>query len=860
MAPPSLFNLLPFCLPVRLASSNTSQSAAIPFVKINFSRLFQQCSQLQNTAAVRRAHARMITIGFIPTIFVANCLIHAYIRCMVLDNARKVFDELSHRDIISWNAVISGYTQNGLMREAQTLFNAMPDRDAVSWNSMMSGYLGNGNLNDSAVVFSAMMKIGTERPDRTTIAVILKLISALEECGSGIQVHVIAVKAGLDSDVVAGSALVDMYAKCRSLGDALRFFGEMPQKNSVTWSAVIGGCARNDRFRDALRMFVNMQREGIETSQSSYASIFRSCAGLPCLEAGKQLHGHALKSNFISDVVVGTAALDMYAKCHSLRDAVEIFRRLPNRSLQTFNAMLVGFLRNDRGIEALNLFMFMNNISHIIADEISFSAALSACAEHKAHSQGMQIHCLALKSPHGLNVCVMNAVLDMYGKCGDVISSRRVFEGLDDKDEVSWNALITALEQNGLYKETLAQFNQMVSWGLDPDDFTYGSVLKACTALQSPGFGMAIHDKIIKSGLGSDSFVGSGLIDLYCKCGMLEDAEAIHRRIESVTTVSWNSIISGFSLQNESEEAQKLFSQMLGMGLQPDNFTYATILDTCANLAVIGLGRQLHAQILKQELHEDVFISSTLVDMYAKCGNMQDSLLIFEKMSKRDFVSWNAVICGFANHGLVLESLSMFESMKAENVTPSHATFVAVLRACGHAGLVDEGRRYFESMHGCYNLEPHLEHYSCMVDLIGRCEGVHEALGVINGIPYEADAVIWRALLSACQIQGNAEVAELALKEILVLEPDDSSACILLSNIYAKAGRWDEVSRMRKMMRSGGLKKEPGCSWIEVENKMHAFIAGDHAHPSSDHMFNILDSLVGEMILTTYEIDELVST
>ncbi|KAJ0989674.1 hypothetical protein J5N97_008030 [Dioscorea zingiberensis] len=227
---------------------------------------------------------------------------------------------------------------------------------------------------------------------------------------------------------------------------------------------------------------------------------------------------------------------------------------------------------------------------------------------------------------------------------------------------------------------------------------------------------------------------------------------------------------------------------MINLGLKPDNFTFATILDACANLATIELGRQIHAQIIKEKLQKDVFILSSLVDMYAKCGNMQDSLLMFNKMALRDHVSWNALICGYSLHG-----------------------------------LVDVGEQYFNTMTDHYKLQPQLEHYSCMVDLIGRTRGVHEALEFISKMPLEADDVIWRTLLSTCKIQ--------------------------------EVGRWTDVSKLRKMMRQSGLKKEPGCSWIEVKNEMHAFLVGDKAHPRSEEIYARLDELIGEMKWIEYQPD-----
>ncbi|RZC43655.1 hypothetical protein C5167_036608 [Papaver somniferum] len=630
------------------------------------------------------------------------------------------------------------------------------------------------------------------RPDHTTFSVILKSCSFSENLDLGIQMHCLIVQMGFDCDVVTGSALLDMYAKCKRLTDANCVFREMPLRNWVSWSAMVAGCVHNDQLLDSLELFKEMQREGIGVSQSTYASILRSCAGLSSLSLGSQMHAHTLKNNFGTDAIVGTATLDMYAKCNNLRDA-------------------------------------------------------------------LRMHGLAVKSGFDSNVCVENAMLDMYGKCKSLAEARRVFDMLERRDLVSWNAIIAAYEQNGNEEETLLLFFRMIRSGMEPDQFTYGSVLKACAAWEAPNRGMEIHDRVIKSGLGSDMFVGSSLIDMYCKCGMIEEAKKLHERMGKQTVVSWNTMISGFSLQKQNENAQKLFSQMLDIELTPDKFTYATVLDTCANMATIGLGKQIHAQIIKNELQKDVYISSTLIDMYSKCGNMEDSLLMFDKMHERDFVSWNAMICACAQHGHAEEAINVFENMKLENIKPSSASFVAVLRACGYMGCFEEGSRYFQSMVDDYGLEPQLEHYSCMVDIIGRSGRVKEALKMINEMPFGADVVVWRTLLSVCKIHGDVEVAKLAASSIMQLDPQDSAAYILLSNVYAEAGLWSEVSKMRKIMRERGMKKEPGCSWIEVKSKVHPFLVGDKSHPECVEIYNRLDTLVKEMKWVGYNPDKYLS-
>ncbi|KAL2896148.1 hypothetical protein RDABS01_037932 [Bienertia sinuspersici] len=526
-----------------------------------------------------------------------------------------------------------------------------------------------------------------------------------------------------------------------------------------------------------------MQRQGVKVSQSTFASVFRSCAGLSALRLGRQLHAHALKTDFGTDIVVATATLDMYAKSQSLLESRKVFNLLPRRSVQSYNAMLVG-----------------------------------------------------------------------YGKCGDVVGAQGVFEEMMRRDAVSWNAIIAAYEQNGLEEETLRLFTSMLAGGIEPDDFTYGSVLKASAGKQPSNYGIEIHSRLIKSGMGFHPFVGSTLVDMYCKHGMIGEAMKLHDRLEEQNIVSWNAIISGCLLQNQDEEALRFFSRMLEMGIEPDNFTYATVLDICANLATVGLGKQIHAQIIKHELQADVYIVSTLVDMYSKCGNMQDSQLMFERAKERDFVTWNAMICGYAYHGLPEVALKVFEDMKRVKVKPNHATFIAVLRACGHMGLVEKGWDFFSSMHS-YGLDPQLDHYSCMVDMLGKSGQVGKALELIEDMPFEPDDVIWRTLLSVCKMFGNVEIAEKAANSILKLDPEDSSVYILLTNIYANAGMWNEVSRTRKMMRENNVKKEPGCSWIEVTGDVHTFLANEKAHPSCEAIYEELDLLYSELGVITLKLE-----
>ncbi|CAN6702301.1 unnamed protein product [Malus baccata var. baccata] len=696
-----------------LSTFTHSRNQPIPVKNFKtFSHIFQQCSHGGALNPGKQAHARMIVSGFNPTVFVTNCLIRMYVKCGVLEYAGKVFHGMLQRDMVSWNTMVFGFAGSGKMRFAQSFFDAMPERDVVLWNSLIFGYWQNGEYWKSVEVYVKMVSVGVE----------------FDWIGLGIQIHCFSVKMGFDIDVVTGSALVDMYGKCKQLDSALKAFRELPEKNWVSWSAVIAGSVQNDRFV-----------KGIEL-------VFRSCAGLSAYRLGTQFHGHAIKTDFQFDVRVGTATLDMYAKCDRMSDARKIFDLMSNRSLQSYNAIIVSYAGNKQGFEALQLFQLLWK-SDLGFDEITIYGARRACARIKEHLEGLQLQVLVVKCSLRSNKCVANAMLDMYGKL----------------------------------------------------------FLKACAGQLSLNYGMEIHSRIIKSGMGMNLFVGGALVDVYCKCGMMEEAEKIHDRTEGQIMVSWNAIISGFSLLKQNEEAQRFLALMLEMGAEPDNFTYATI----------------HAQIIKHELQSDVYMTSTtIVDMYSKCGNMQDSHLMFKKAPKLDAVTWNA--------------MTLLEFLSTCSLRTWSQTMQFLFQSSELVDILGTLKKVYTTSAQC--LAP-------MVDIIGRSGQVHEALSLIEDMPFEADDVIWRTLLSICKLHGNVKVAEKAASAILQLDPQDSSTYVLLSNIYAEAGMWGE--------------KEPVCSWIEVKDEVHAFLVGDKAHPRCKYAYEKLDLLVPEMTRVGYrpEID-----
>jgi len=319
--------------------------------------------------------------------------------------------------------------------------------------------------------------------------------------------------------------------------------------------------------------------------------------------------------------------------------------------------------------------------------------------------------------------------------------------------------------------------------------------------------------------------------------------------------VSWNALIAGYTQNNNGEDALKLYSQMQGIGMKPSAFTFSSILSACASLAVMEQGKWVHAHIIKTGCKLDVFVGNALVDMYGKCGCIEDARQVFDRLPRRDVVSWNAMITVCAQHGHGKEAVRLFENMQLAGLNPNRITILCVLSACSHAGLVNEGRFYFDSMNSKHGITPTADHYACIVDILGRAGHINEAEDLINRMPIEPTAGIWGALLGACRVHGNMDVGKRAAECLFELEPHDAGPRVLLSNIYAAAGRWDDAAKVRKMMKESGVKKEPGCSWVEVENTVHTFVVNDRSHPLTEKIYAMLKDLNGKMKEAGYVVE-----
>eukprot|EP01018_Ginkgo_biloba_P029528 Gb_22668 [translate_table: standard] len=586
-------------------------------------------------------------------------------------------------------------------------------------------------------------------------------------------------------------------------------------------------------------------REELRISNHVVCSAGR-CGNMKTLLEGKCIHAHIIKTQDDQDTFVGNNLVNMYAKCGSLDDARQVFRKMPEQDLVSWNAMIAGYAKwhaqNGNGEEALKLFVRMQRAG-MKSDQFTFGSVLRACASLACLEAGMQVHSQIIKTEFESDVFAGSALVDMYAKCGCLGDAHELFNRMPERNGVSWTAMVAGYAQKGHVDEALKLFNQMQQSGIKPNQYTFSTILMACASIGALEQGKEVHTIIAEFGFESDLFVCSALVDMYAKCGSIENALRVFEKMSKRNVVSWNAMIAGYRHNGRVEQALQLFYQMQRGGIKPTEVTFASVLRACASLTAMEQGKRVHNHIIKTGFEVNVFVGSALVYMYAKCGSIKDARHVFDKTPAQNVVTWNALIAGYAQNGNGKEALQLFEQMQLKNIRPNHITFVSVLFACSHAGLLDDGQHYFHSMSRDHGITPAVEHYACMIDLLGRAGRLDDAESLIYKMSVNPGAFVWRTLLGACTIRGDMERGKRAVEHVLELEPQDSATYVLLSNIYAAAGRWDDVAKVRKMMKNNGVIKERACSWIEVKDKVHTFVVRDRSHPQTEKIYAKLAEL-----------------
>lgn len=521
--------------------------------------------------------------------------------------------------------------------------------------------------------------------------------------------------------------------------------------------------------------------------------------------------------------------------------ARNMFDEFLDPDIYLWNAIIRGYSRHNLFEQALYMYLKMQSAG-VSPDRFTIPYVLKACSGKTDIEMGRIVHGHIFRYGFESDVFVQNGLVALYAKCSQIERARIVFDGLNDRTIVSWTSIISGYAQNGQPVEALKFFYQMRQCNVKPDWIALVSVLRAYTDVEDLKQGKSVQSCVIKMGLDFEPDLLVSLTAMYSKCGLVSVARLLFDQMEIPNLILWNAMISGYAKNGYADEAVNLFRKMISKNLTPDSITVRATILACAHVGSLELARWIDGYISKSEYRSDVFVNTALIDMYAKCGSVNLARKVFDRTTDKDVIVWSAMIVGYGLHGRGREAIDLFHSMKQAGVHPNDVTFVGLLTACNHSGLVEEGWGFFQYMTD-YGIKARHQHYACVVDLLGRAGYLNKAHDFILDMPIEPGVTVWGALLSACKIYRHVPLGEYAAKKLFALDPLNTGHYVQLSNLYASARMWDRVQKIRIIMREKGLNKDFGYSLIEINGKLQAFRVGDKSHPRSKEIFEELENL-----------------
>ncbi|KAL5557156.1 hypothetical protein UlMin_039392 [Ulmus minor] len=642
--------------------------------------------------------------------------------------------------------------------------------------------------------------------------------------------------------------VLSMYARCGSAGDAHKVFEKMPQRNVVSYNALIAAYSRSpDHAVSALKLSFGMGVECLRPNGSSFTSLFQASSVVEDRLFGSLLHAQVVRYGFLKDQRVQTSLLGMYSNCGDLYSARKVFGWLDDKDVIAWNSIIFGNLKNCEVKEGLDLFASMMQ-SGVVPTHFTYSMVLNACSSLGDYRLGRVIHARVLVSNGQADLALQNALLDMYCNCGDAEEAFGVFRRMERTDLVSWNSMISGFTENGDGEKAMDLFVQLTGMALlKPDQYTFAAIISATAAYIYSDYGKPLHAQVIKVGLEKSVFVGTKLVSMYFKNGEVEAAQKVFYSISEKDVVLWTEMISSHSRLAEGNNAIEFYNEMCREGYKVDSFSLSGALSSCANLAILKQGEMIHSQTIKTGFDVEMSVCGCLVDMYAKNGCIDSAQSIFSQALEPDLKCWNAMLGGYSHHGMAEEALKLFYEILEHGLKPDQVTFLSTLSACNHGGLLESGRFFWNYMQEM-GIIPGAKHYCCMVSLLSRAGLLDEAKELITKSPVNEEKLeLWRTLLSSCVINKNLRIGIHAAEQVLRLDEEDSATYILLSNLYAALGQWDGVLEMRRKIRGLILEKDPGLSWLESKSNIRVFLSGVQSNPEVFEAQMTLQRLQGNM-------------
>ncbi|XP_054823187.1 pentatricopeptide repeat-containing protein At4g02750 [Prosopis cineraria] len=625
-----------------------------------------------------------------------------------------------------------------------------------------------------------------------------------------------------DPDIFEWNKTISSHMRNGHCQAALQVFTTMPRRSSVSYNAMISGYLRNGKFNHARELFEIMPERDLFSWNVMLTGYVRNRR----LGYARELFDLMPEK----DVVSWNAMLSGYAQNGYVDEARNIFDRMPDKNSISWNGLLAAYVHNGRLHDACQLFKSKSDW-----DLISWNCLMGGFVKTKMLRDARQ---LFDQMPVRDEVS-WNTMITGYAQHGDLSEAKRLFEESPIRDVFTWTAMVSGYVQNGMLDEARRTFDEMPQ----KNEISYNAMIAGYVQGKKIDVARELFEAMPCRNISSWNTMITG----YAQNGDIAQARNLFERMPQRDCVSWAAIIAGYAQTGHHEDVLYLFLEMKRDGETINRATFSCALSTCADLSALELGKQVHGQTVKAGFETGCFVGNALLGMYCKCGSIEEAYDVFTGIEDKDIVSWNTMLAGYARHGFGKQALMIFELLKTSGIKPDDITMVGVLSACSHSGLIDRGMEYFHSMERDYGIAANSKHYTCMIDLLGRAGRLEEAENLMKNMPFEPDAASWGALLGASRIYGNTELGEKAAEMVFKMEPHNTGMYVLLSNLYAASGRWVDVGKMRLKMRDIGVKKVPGYSWVEVQNKIHTFSVGDCFHPEKNRIYAFLEELDQKM-------------
>ncbi|KAH7415758.1 hypothetical protein KP509_14G059200 [Ceratopteris richardii] len=791
--------------------------------------------------------------GVLPDMFVYASLLSTSATRSTIIRGQQIHSIITNcgipMDVVAGTALVNMYGKFGRLKDAVNVFYTIDKCDIAAWNALIANHAQQGHVQDS-LEFLTLLQNQEVSPNKVTFMSILPAFVDSSAAFCGMEVHDLVLKYGFESDLNLANALLSMYGKCGRVEDGLMLFDSMPEKNTLTWTVTVQCLVQNGDSNNALLLFNQMQNEGAVPDSVTYINMLSAFSDQDSLVQGKIFHALLIPGLGKKDIELNNALLNMYSKCGSLETAESIFNGMVERSVISWNAMIYAYVQHEQNHSAIQLFTDMVSQNEA-PDRVTFLSVLSACAQEtgpqsfRVLEKAMDVHSMVVHYGMETDVVLGNTLILVYGKHKALQDAQGVFESLSDRNVVSWNIIIVEKVQDRKASEILSQ---MLEEGVMPNRNTITSILTACKHSSLLTFGKDTHARISVSMYGLDTVTGNRLIDMYLNCGSVSCAQEVFNCLLDRDIIIWTQMIGGYVNWRQNKLALNLFDRMQQESLGMDRVTLICILSACASCSALAKGKSLHACISGSGLEHDVAVGNALLNMYGKCGNMREAHTFFSQMAVTDVVSWSSMIANYAQHGHSKNALQVFDEMQHQNVVPDQITFLSVLSAFSHAGRVVEGCYWFRYMKQSLGIEPTLDHYNCMINLLGRAGMLTEAEEMIRDMPFEADIITWMTLLGASRFHVDVVRGEQYAREAFRLNPLDPAPYVMLSNIYFSAGREEQAVKVITEMKEMGMGQGKFCSFIQIGGKVHKFYDNDFSHPQREQIHSELQLLTRRLV------------